>query len=207
MSEVQGQQECERKCGDSERRLSEPTETFASTVVNHRRKLQSGGGSLFIDYAQVYDPDLATLTTGIIHGINQVLIPDTHDMISTLEEQGEFTTLLSLIELAELGDAIMTTTPITLFGEDSFRFLMHGYFHTSSHASLLLSANGLGLCQVAKGCSRRRCGSVEPRAVGRCLVDSRDWHCGVLVYTGADSYAAIIVGESTLLRQRYHHSS
>ncbi|EJK44880.1 hypothetical protein THAOC_36547, partial [Thalassiosira oceanica] len=122
VSEVQGQQECERKCGDSERRLSEPTKTFASTVVNHRRKLQSGGGSLFIDYAQVYDPDLATLTTGIIHGINQVLIPDTHDMISTLEEQGEFTTLLSLIELAELGDAIMTTTPITLFAPTDSAF-------------------------------------------------------------------------------------
>ena len=123
VNELEGQQECESKCSDIERRLSEPRKTFASMAVNHRRKLQSGGGSYFINYAQVIEPDLPTVvgSTFTVHGINHVLIPNTQDMLSTLEEQGEFTTLLSLIELAELGEAIMTTTPITLFGEDSFR--------------------------------------------------------------------------------------
>ena len=76
----------------------------------------------YIDYAKIDDLEITLSLDGIavtVIPIDQVLMPNTKSMTSTLEEQGEFTILLSLIERAGLGEVVDTRTPLTLFGADS----------------------------------------------------------------------------------------
>ena len=115
-------------------------------VTKHQRKLQGrktsksgksksgkskSGKEMFphtyIDYAKIdefssYELEITLSLDGIavtVIPIDQVLMPNTKSMTSTLEEQGEFTILLSLIERAGLGEVVDTRTPLTLFGADS----------------------------------------------------------------------------------------
>lgn len=81
----------------------------------------SGSGVLINGSSQVVKADLEA-TNGVIHGIDQILLPDDYrvalqgpSLVEVAEQAGNFTTLLSLVESAGLTTTLKYKGPFTAF--------------------------------------------------------------------------------------------
>lgn len=84
--------------------------------------VEASGSGVFINGdSQVVKADLEA-TNGVVHGIDQILLPDEYrvslqgpSLIEVAEQAGNFTTLLSLVETAGLTTTLKYKGPFTLF--------------------------------------------------------------------------------------------
>lgn len=84
--------------------------------------IEAGGSGVLINgSSQVVKPDLEA-TNGVVHGIDQILLPDAYrvalqgpSLVEVAEQAGNFTTLLSLVESAGLTTTLKYKGPFTVF--------------------------------------------------------------------------------------------
>ncbi|MDX2192053.1 MAG: fasciclin domain-containing protein [Gemmatimonadales bacterium] len=99
----------------------------AGTLAGQRVRIGEQGGRLTVNDAVVLTADVAA-RNGIIHVIDQVLLPQEQNVVGVAKAQGMFGTLLAAAEAAGLGNVLAATSPITLFAptDDAFRRLPAG---------------------------------------------------------------------------------
>jgi transforming growth factor-beta-induced protein len=86
----------------------------ASTVNGQRVEVRVTGGGVKIDSANVVKADVSC-SNGVIHVIDQVLLPSTKNVPMTAASTGTFKTLLAAAEAAGLVEALAGDGPITVF--------------------------------------------------------------------------------------------
>ncbi len=113
-----------------------PGEVFSNEVVslNAAETVQGApvlitteDGTVKINDAQVIIPDVRA-TNGVIHVIDQVILPPSMDIVETAIADGRFTTLVAAIQAADLVDALKGEGPLTVFAptDDAFDALPAG---------------------------------------------------------------------------------
>ena len=100
---------------------------YANTVNGQRVDLKVTGGKVFADQAQVVKTDIAC-SNGVIHVIDQVLIPSMDSIPATATKAGVFKTLLKAATEAGLVPALSGDQPLTVFAptDDAFAKLPAG---------------------------------------------------------------------------------
>ncbi len=96
--------------------------TQATTLNGKSVSISLDGGSVKIDNATVTATDIEA-SNGLIHVIDQVLLPEPiEDIVQLAKNAGIFSTLVTAIEAAGLGDALMGEGPFTVFAptDDAF---------------------------------------------------------------------------------------
>lgn len=86
----------------------------AVTVNGQRAKIKVDGGKVSVNQASVTATDIAC-TNGIIHVIDQVILPSSNNLAATAEAAGSFKTLLAAAKAAGLVDALTGNQPLTVF--------------------------------------------------------------------------------------------
>lgn len=103
----------------------------APTVNGQRLDLAVRHGALFIDAAQVVSADIRA-SNGIIHVIDEVLMPVTQTIPEVAQEAGSFATLLAAAQAAGLAQPLAGDGPFTVFAptDDAFAALPDGTVET-----------------------------------------------------------------------------
>jgi len=99
----------------------------AGTVAGPRAKVKVDGGKVFIDQAQVVKTDIAC-SNGVIHVIDEVIIPTDKTIPQVATEAGTFNTLLAAVKAAGLVDVLSSKGPFTVFAptDEAFAKLPKG---------------------------------------------------------------------------------
>ena len=108
-----------------------PKLTAAATVNGQRVNVKVDGGKALIDQAQVVTADIAC-SNGVIHVIDQVLLPSSENIPATAAKAGKFKTLLAAAQAAGLVDALSGSQPLTVFAptDEAFAKLPAGTVET-----------------------------------------------------------------------------
>jgi transforming growth factor-beta-induced protein len=101
--------------------------TAAPTVNGQRVDIKTEGGKVRIDQAIVTKADI-DCSNGVIHVIDQVLLPSTENIPATAAKAGKFSTLLAAAKAAGLVEALSGDQPLTVFAptDDAFKKLPAG---------------------------------------------------------------------------------
>jgi len=99
----------------------------AATVNGQRVDIKVDGKTVQIDQAQVVATDIAC-SNGVIHVIDQVILPSTENIPVTAEKSGTFKTLLAAAKAAGLVEVLAGDKPLTVFAptDDAFSKLPAG---------------------------------------------------------------------------------
>ncbi len=118
----------------------------AITVNGQRVNIGVEDGQILVDNARVTSADIRT-SNGIIHVIDEVLIPETKLIPEVAKDAKVFGTLLAAVEAAGLADALSSKGPFTVFAptDDAFANLPEG-----TVASLLKPENRDQLVDILK---------------------------------------------------------
>ncbi len=101
--------------------------TSAETLNGQRIDITAGNGKLQIEESTVLTADIRA-SNGIIHVIDQVLIPETDNILTIAGNAGSFKTLAAAIKAAGLIDALNGEGPFTVFAptDEAFASLPDG---------------------------------------------------------------------------------
>ncbi|MCA9057260.1 MAG: fasciclin domain-containing protein [Planctomycetaceae bacterium] len=118
----------------------------AATVNGQRVDVHAGSDSVMIDQARVVKTDIAC-SNGVIHVIDQVLLPSEARIPAVAASAGSFKTLLAAAEAAGLVDALSGDAPLTVFAptDEAFAKLPRGTVE-----SLLKPENKHQLVEILK---------------------------------------------------------
>lgn len=118
----------------------------AATVNGQRVVVKVDGGKVQVDQAQVVATDIAC-SNGVIHVIDQVILPSTDNIPATATKAGKFKTLLAAAKAAGLVDALSGDQPLTVFAptDEAFAKLPAGTVE-----SLLKPENKAQLASILK---------------------------------------------------------
>ncbi len=99
----------------------------ASTLNGQRLDINFENGQLTVDESKIIQADLF-LQNGVVHVIDQVLLPRSNNIVETAGEAGVFNTLLQAATEAGLADALSATDNITVFAptDEAFAALPAG---------------------------------------------------------------------------------
>ena len=99
----------------------------AATVNGQRIDIKVVGGKVQVDQASVVTADIHC-SNGIIHVIDQVILPSAMTISATADKAGKFKTLLAAAKAAGLVEALSGDTPLTVFAptDDAFSKLPAG---------------------------------------------------------------------------------
>lgn len=99
----------------------------AGTVNGQRVDIKVEDGKVFVDQAQVMTPDIAC-SNGIIHVIDEVILPSSDTIPQVAANSGSFSTLLAAAEAAGLVGALAGEGPLTVFAptDEAFAALPEG---------------------------------------------------------------------------------
>lgn len=86
----------------------------ATTVNGQQADIAVKDGKVFVDQAQVVTTDIEC-TNGVIHVIDQVILPASDDLPTTAEKAGAFKTLLAAANAAGLVPVLTGEGPLTVF--------------------------------------------------------------------------------------------
>lgn len=86
----------------------------AATVNGQRVDVKVDGKKVQVDQAEVVATDIAC-SNGVIHVIDQVILPSTDNIPVTATKAGKFKTLLAAAKAAGLVDALSADQPLTVF--------------------------------------------------------------------------------------------
>jgi len=95
--------------------------TAAPTVNGQRVDIKVQDGKVSVDQAQVVKTDIAC-SNGIIHVIDQVILPSSDTIPVVAEKAGAFATLLAAAKAAGLVEALSGKGPITVFAPTDAAF-------------------------------------------------------------------------------------
>jgi uncharacterized surface protein with fasciclin (FAS1) repeats len=103
----------------------------ASTVNGQRLDISRQDGRLVIGGATVVATDV-NCTNGVIHVIDQVLLPESKRIPAVAKKAGQFNTLLTAVSAAGLGKVLDGAGPFTVFAptDDAFEALPKGTVET-----------------------------------------------------------------------------
>jgi transforming growth factor-beta-induced protein len=120
--------------------------TGATTVNGQRIDVKADPEGVRIDQAQVVSADVAC-SNGVIHVIDQVLLPATEDIPASAAKAGKFQTLLAAAKAAGLVETLAGEGPLTVFAptDEAFSKLPAGTVE-----NLLKPENKQQLAQVLK---------------------------------------------------------
>jgi uncharacterized surface protein with fasciclin (FAS1) repeats len=99
----------------------------AKTLNGQRIDIAVKGGKVRIDGANVIKVDVETCN-GVIHVIDNVIMPSTSDIVETAVKAGSFTTLATALKAASLVETLQGKGPFTVFAptDDAFAKLPKG---------------------------------------------------------------------------------
>ena len=99
----------------------------ASTLNGQRADIKVEGGAVSVDAANVIKTDI-NCSNGIIHVIDQVILPASDDIPTTAVKAGSFTTLVAAVKAAGLAEALTGKGPFTVFAptDEAFGKLPEG---------------------------------------------------------------------------------
>ncbi len=109
-------------------RAAEVVKLKAATTVNGQRvDIKVNGGKVYVDQASVVTTDILC-SNGVIHVIDQVLLPSTDSIPETANKTGIFKTLLVTANATGLVDVLSGDKPLTMFAptDDAFAKLPAG---------------------------------------------------------------------------------
>lgn len=120
--------------------------TAAATVNGQRVDVKVDGKKVKIDQAEVVATDIAC-SNGVIHVIDQVILPSTDNIPATATKAGTFETLLAAAKAAGLVDVLSADQPLTVFAptDEAFAKLPAGTVE-----SLLRPENKAQLVSILK---------------------------------------------------------
>lgn len=100
---------------------------FAKTVNGQRVKINADKGSVAVNNANVVTVDIMA-SNGIIHVIDQVILPETKNIAEVAQANGSFKTLLTALKATGLDKALSGKGPFTVFAptDDAFAKLPKG---------------------------------------------------------------------------------
>ena len=118
----------------------------ANTVNGQRVDIASTGGKVTVDNANVLKTDI-TCSNGIIHVIDQVILPASDNIPTTAVKAGNFSTLVAAVKAAGLAEALSGDGPFTVFAptDEAFAKLPAGTVE-----SLLKPENKAKLAAILK---------------------------------------------------------
>jgi uncharacterized surface protein with fasciclin (FAS1) repeats len=93
----------------------------AKTLNGQLADIQVNNGTVSIDNATVVTPDIAC-TNGVIHVIDQVILPAADNIPSTAVKAGDFNTLVAAVKAAGLAEALSGEGPFTVFAPTDAAF-------------------------------------------------------------------------------------
>lgn len=101
--------------------------TNAKTLNGQQVDLVAQGGNLTIDGAKVVKTDIEC-SNGIIHVIDNVILPSDKDIVATAKAAGTFKTLIAALTTAELATVLQGDGPFTVFAptDEAFAKLPQG---------------------------------------------------------------------------------
>ena len=99
----------------------------ATTVNGQRVNLNLKGDKLKLNNATIITTDIVC-SNGVIHVIDEVIIPKTDNIPATAKKAGKFQTLLAAVGAAELGEVLGSKGPFTVFAptDEAFAKLPEG---------------------------------------------------------------------------------
>ena len=99
----------------------------AMTLAGQRVDFATQGDVVSVDGANVVTADIRC-TNGIIHVIDQVILPEQNDILATAKAAGSFNTLAAAIEAAGLVETLSGKGPFTVFAptDEAFAALPEG---------------------------------------------------------------------------------
>lgn len=99
----------------------------AATVNGQRADVKVDGDKVLIDQARVVTADIAC-SNGVIHVIDQVILPSADNIPATADKAGMFKTLLTAAKAAGLVEVLAGDKPLTVFAptDDAFAKLPAG---------------------------------------------------------------------------------
>ena len=103
----------------------------AATVNGQRLDIAKRDGRLVVGSAKIIATDI-NCSNGVIHVIDQVLLPEQTRIPAVAEEAGQFSTLLAAVAAAGLADVLNGDGPFTVFAptDDAFDSLPGGTLET-----------------------------------------------------------------------------
>lgn len=118
----------------------------AGTVNGQRVDIQAGSDGVLIDQARVVTTDI-NCSNGVIHVIDQVILPSAANIPATAASAGTFKTLLAAADAAGLVEALSGDGPLTVFAptDEAFAKLPEGTI-----ANLLKPENKQQLIDILK---------------------------------------------------------
>lgn len=118
----------------------------AATVNGQRVNVKVDAGKVFIDQAQVVTADVGC-SNGVIHVIDQVILPSSDNIPSTADKAGTFKTLLAAAKAAGLVEVLSGDKPLTVFAPSDTAFAK---LPTGTVESLLKPENKEKLVAILK---------------------------------------------------------
>ncbi len=99
----------------------------AETVNGQRISINKKHSDLFINESKVVKSDVSA-SNGVIHVIDNVLIPSDKNIVEVATEAGSFNTLIAAVKAAGLADALLGEGPFTVLAptDDAFAELPEG---------------------------------------------------------------------------------
>ena len=99
----------------------------ASTVNGQRIDISTKGGGVMVDGANVVKTDI-TASNGVIHVIDEVILPNTNDVVDTAVMANDFNTLVAAVKAAGLASTLKGDGPFTIFAptDEAFAKLPEG---------------------------------------------------------------------------------
>jgi uncharacterized surface protein with fasciclin (FAS1) repeats len=91
------------------------------TLNGQRLDISLSQGQPFVDQAQIWFTDIGA-TNGVIHVIDEVLLPSTLDVLETAASAGTFQTLLAAVDAADLTAALGGPGPFTVLAPTDAAF-------------------------------------------------------------------------------------
>ena len=103
----------------------------AKTLNGQRVDVKVAGGKVSVDQANVVTTDIRC-SNGVIHVIDQVILPASDNIPAIAEKAGDFKTLLAAVKAAGLVDALSGEGPFTVFAptDEAFAQLPEGTIAT-----------------------------------------------------------------------------
>ena len=93
----------------------------APTVNGQRVDIKVDGGKVKVDQANVVATDIAT-SNGVIHVIDQVILPSSDNLVATADKAGTFKTLIAAAKAAGLVPVLTGDQPLTVFAPTDAAF-------------------------------------------------------------------------------------
>jgi uncharacterized surface protein with fasciclin (FAS1) repeats len=105
--------------------------TSAATLNGQRIDIAAGKKGVIVDNAKVVTTDILA-TNGVIHVIDNVILPATDDVVATAVKAGSFNTLAAALKAAGLIDTLQGKGPFTVFAptDEAFAKLPEGTLET-----------------------------------------------------------------------------